>query len=221
MVIDAAGFPARLAAAARIRPDIVLAMSSFARGTRRYLVVSTVFGLIVAVLDTIALWAIGIPLPFLWGLLAFITNYIPNIGFVIGVIPPAILGLLEDGWSGLALVLIVYSAINVVIQSFIQPRYVGDSVGITPTLSFVSLVFWAWVIGPLGALLAIPLTLLSKALLIDMDPSTRWVNILISSASPQEVVEEEAKEEAIVAAMAADADTSNDGGPAGAGPPSS
>jgi predicted PurR-regulated permease PerM len=181
MGLDGAGFPERLKAAGKLRPDIVSALSSFSRGTRRYLVVSTVFGLIVAVFDGIALWWLGIPLPLLWALLSFITNYIPNVGFIIGVIPPALLGLLQGGWQLALSVVVVYSVINFVIQSIIQPKFVGDSVGLSTTLTFVSLLFWAWVIGALGALLAIPLTLLTKALLIDIDPSTRWVNLLLGS----------------------------------------
>ena len=76
-------------------------------------------------------------------------------------------------------VIAVYCLVNVVIQSVIQPKVVGDAVGLSATLTFLSLVFWAWVLGPLGALLAIPLSLLVKALLIDIDPSTRWLSPLI------------------------------------------
>jgi predicted PurR-regulated permease PerM len=181
MGLDGVSTPARLKTAGAIRPDIVSALSSFSRGTRRYLIVSTVFGLIVAVFDGIALWWLGIPLPVLWALLSFITNYIPNVGFVIGLIPPALLGLLEGGWQLALSVVVAYSVINFVIQSIIQPKFVGDSVGLSTTLTFVSLLFWAWVIGALGALLAIPLTLLTKALLVDIDPSARWVTILLGS----------------------------------------
>ena len=127
--------------------------------------------MIVAVIDTIALAFLGIPVPLLWGLLAFITNYIPNIGFVIGLIPPALLGLLEGGLGADDRRDRVYCVINLVIQSVIQPKFVGDAVGLSTTLTFLSLVFWAWVLGPLGALLAIPLTLLAKALLVDVDPT--------------------------------------------------
>jgi AI-2 transport protein TqsA len=182
MALDATGFTARLQSIHRT--DLASALSGFASGTRRYLVVSTIFGLIVAVLDTIALALIGVPLPAVWGLFSFITNYVPNIGFVIGLIPPALLGLLEGGpWTMLA-VIAVYSVINVIIQSVIQPKVVGDVVGLTATLSFVSLVFWTWVIGPLGAILAIPLTVLAKALLLDMDPGARWLSVLVSPGSP-------------------------------------
>lgn len=181
MTVDGSSFPRQLERARAAKPAVVASIEDFAHGTRRYLGVSTVFGLIVAVLDSIALAMLGVPLPLLWGLLAFITNYIPNIGFVIGLIPPAILALLEGGPSMMLSVIAVYCVLNVVIQSVIQPKVVGDAVGLSTTLSFFSLVFWTWVIGPLGALLAIPLTLFAKAVLVDADPTTRWLRPLISN----------------------------------------
>ncbi|MEP9362922.1 AI-2E family transporter [Nocardioides sp. CN2-186] len=181
MGMDGGTWTRNLIRAADIKPHIVSAIRDFAHGTRTYYAVSTIFGAIVAILDTIALEIIGVPSPVLWGLLAFITNYIPNIGFVIGLIPPAILGLLEGGPGMMLAVIIVYCVLNVVIQTVIQPKFVGDAVGLSTTLTFISLVFWTWVIGPLGALLAIPLTLLAKALLVDIDPSAQWLRPLISN----------------------------------------
>jgi AI-2 transport protein TqsA len=181
MTVDGSSFPRQLERARAAKPAIITALEDFAHGTRRYLGVATVFGLIVAVLDTIALAILGVPLALTWGLLAFITNYIPNIGFVIGLIPPAILALLEGGPSLMLAVIAVYCVLNVVIQSVIQPKVVGDAVGLSTTLSFFSLVFWTWVIGPLGAILAIPLTLLTKAVLVDADPDTKWLRPLISN----------------------------------------
>ena len=97
MALDAVRFSRRLSLVRPERPEIVGALDSFVAGTRTYLLVSTIFGLIVAVIDTGFLWWVGVPLPLLWGLLAFITNYIPNVGFIIGVVPPALLGLLQGG----------------------------------------------------------------------------------------------------------------------------
>ncbi|MER7244319.1 AI-2E family transporter [Kribbella sp. NPDC000426] len=182
MGLDANSFTSRMVDAAKQRPGVASALASFARGTTRYLVVSTIFGLIVALVDVAVLYVLNVPLPWLWGLLAFITNYIPNIGFIIGLVPPALLALLDNGWSALIWVIVAYCVINFVFQSIIQPKIVGDAVGLSTTLTFLSLVFWAWVLGPLGAILAIPLSLLAKALLLDADPSTRWVNDLISSS---------------------------------------
>jgi AI-2 transport protein TqsA len=164
----------------RHRPHLVAALSSFARGTRTYLGVSAVFGLIVAVIDTVLLWAMGIPGAFVWGVLAFVTNFIPNIGFVIGLVPPALIGLLEGGPALMLAVIVVYSVVNVIIQSVIQPRYVGSAVGLSTSLTFLSLVFWTWVLGPLGALLAVPMSLFFKAILVEADPGARWMEPVIS-----------------------------------------
>jgi AI-2 transport protein TqsA len=180
LVMDAAIFSGRLERARADRAPVVDALTSFAHGTRRYLVVSTVFGLIVAIGDTIALWALGVPAPLLWGLLSFITNYIPNVGFVIGLVPPAVLALLDGGVGLMIAVIAVYCVLNLVIQSFIQPKYVGDAVGLSTSLTFLSLVFWSWVLGPLGAFLAVPMSLFAKALLVDVDPASSWVRPLIS-----------------------------------------
>ena len=117
----------------------------------------------------------------MWGVLSFLTNYIPNIGFIIGLLPPAVLGLAAGGWSDFLWVVVSYSVLNFVLQSVIQPKVAGDAIGVIPTVSFLSLLFWAWVLGPLGAILALPCTLLAKAVLIDADPNARWINALIAS----------------------------------------
>ena len=179
--VEAGGVDQRLAAVAADRPQLETALRSFAKGTRSYLVVTAVFGLIVGVLDGAALWIIGVPLPVLWGILSFLTNFIPNVGFIIGLVPPALLALLTGGVEQMLIVIAVYCVLNFVIQTVIQPRFVGDSVGLAMTTTFVALVFWAWLLGPIGALLAIPMTLLMKALLVDVDPTAKWANALAGS----------------------------------------
>ena len=184
--LDAAAFPRILRRHGTEHEPMIEALGGFAHGTRQYLIVSTVFGFIVAVIDTIALWALGVPAPVLWGLLAFITNYIPNIGFIIGLVPPAVLALLEGGWSLMIVVIVLYCVINFILQSVIQPRFVGDAVGLSTSVTFLSLVFWAWVLGPLGALLAVPLTLLAKAILVDSDPNARWLVPLLGGGTAED-----------------------------------
>jgi predicted PurR-regulated permease PerM len=179
MSIESSGFAHRVALVGGERPHLPVAFTLFTQGTRSYLLVSTVFGGIVAVGDAIALAWLSVPAAGLWGLLAFITNYVPNIGFVLGVIPPALLGLLAGGWGELVAVIVIYSLLNFVVQTLIQPRFVGDSVGLSMTVTFVALLFWGWVLGALGALLAIPLTLLVKALLVDVDPRGHWLDALL------------------------------------------
>ncbi|WP_312858304.1 AI-2E family transporter [Pseudonocardia pini] len=180
MGVDAAGFSRRLAVVGGRGAQVMTALGGFVHGTRSYLLVSTVFGLAVAAIDTVFLLIVGVPLALLWGLLAFVTNYIPNIGFLIGLVPPALLALLEGGPRLMLVVIVAYSVINFLIQSVIQPKFVSDAVNLSLTLTFLSLVFWTFVIGPLGAVLAVPLTLLAKALLLDVDPRTRWMSAFLT-----------------------------------------
>ncbi|WP_308164552.1 AI-2E family transporter [Nonomuraea sediminis] len=162
------------------RPHLVGALSNFAGDTINYLVVSTVFGLIVAVLDGVALAILSVPLPVLWGMLAFITNYIPNVGFVIGLLPPALLALLDSGVGTMIWVIVIYCVLNFIIQSVIQPRFVGQSAGLTTTLTILSLLVWTWTLGALGAILAVPLSAFVRAILVDADPATVWASPLIA-----------------------------------------
>ena len=157
------------------------ALRDFARNTRRFLGVTTVFGFITGFADTLLLLALDIPLALLWGLLAAVCNYIPYVGFIIGLVPPALLALLVGDWQLMLVVIVSYIVLNSLFTSLIQPYFVGDAVGISMTVTFVALIFWAWVLGPLGAILAIPLTLLVKAVLIDADPRAGWAQALFGA----------------------------------------
>lgn len=179
--VESATMGRRRARIATDRPAMNDAIDAFVRNTNRYLVVTTVFGALVAVLDVAGLWLLGIPLAVLWGVLSFLTNYIPNVGFLIGLLPPALLGLLQGGWGLMLAVIGVYGVLNFVLQSIIQPRFVGDSVGLSATVTFLSLILWSWILGPVGAILAVPMTLLVKAVLVDADPKAGWVAAMIGS----------------------------------------
>ncbi|MCT1459172.1 AI-2E family transporter [Aestuariimicrobium sp. p3-SID1156] len=190
MIMDTPEIHERLQLARTTHSSFVDSLGDFAQGIRRYWVVTTVFGLIVAILDGAVLLGLGVPLALVWAIFSFLTNYIPNIGFVIGLVPPALLALLANGPKTAIAVVVAYSVLNFVVQSIIQPKFAGNAVGLTPTLSFISLLLWTAVLGPLGALLALPASLLVKAFLVDPDPETRWVNALISSR-PQDAIDPE------------------------------
>ncbi len=180
-VVAAPGFVPRVAVLRRTKPQLAAAMGNWVTRCQTYLVMTALFGAIVGVLDAGALWWLGVPLPLVWGFFSFITNFIPNIGFVIGIIPPAFLALLDDGWKGMLLVVLAYSVLNVTIQTFIQPRIVGNSVGLSGEITFMSLVVWTFLLGALGALLAVPMTLLVRAIFIDADSRASWVAPLIDA----------------------------------------
>ncbi|MCL2783052.1 MAG: AI-2E family transporter [Propionibacteriaceae bacterium] len=181
LAMDAPGLRARMRIASSDFPQLGHALAEFSSGVRRYWVTTTIFGAIIAVLDGVALFFLGVPLAVVWALLSFLTNYIPNIGFVIGLIPPALLALLGGGWKLMLIVIAIYCVLNFVIQAIIAPRIIGESVGVTPTVSFVSLLLWGWVLGAIGTLVALPMTLLLKSLFVDSDPGAHWLGALISS----------------------------------------
>jgi len=162
-------------------------------GVRRYYVVNASFGLVVAVLDGLILWWLGIPIPLVWAILAFVTNFIPNIGFVIGLIPPAVLALVVGGWPLALVVVLAYCVVNVTLQVLVQPKFVSDAVSLSLTLSFVSVVFWTLVIGPIGAILSIPLTLLVRALFLEPDERMTTLRRLSGDSLPNQVTSPETR----------------------------
>lgn len=179
--VEASGAGARLALLAQDRAPLAEALGEFARATRRYLGVNTAFGLLCGLVDAVVLALLGVPLAILWGLLVFLTNYIPYVGFWIGLGPPALLALLVGGWELLVVVTLVFVVVNFVLTSLIQPKFVGDAVGLSVSVILVALVFWGWLLGPIGAVLATPLTLFVKVVLVDVDPRARWADALVCS----------------------------------------
>ena len=184
MSVDAARYDGAHVQFGATQGGVLRRATTFNIGVRRYFVVSASFGAVVAVIDGIALWALGVPAPAVWAILAFVTNFIPNIGFVIGVIPPFLLALVTGGWGAALAVLAGYCVINFTMQELVQPKFVSDAVGLSLTLTFASVVFWTMVIGPIGAILAVPLSLFVRAILFDVDPDARWSRAL-SGADPE------------------------------------
>ncbi|UYG17559.1 AI-2E family transporter [Brachybacterium huguangmaarense] len=178
--LDATGLPERLAVVERHHGRDHAALLEFAHSARTYWIVTTLFGAVVAVIDGFALWLLGVPLPGVWAVLLFLCNYIPNIGFVFALIPPTLMALLDRGpWTAVAVV-VICSTIAMLLQGLVQPRVTGRAVGLAPSISFLSVLFWSWVLGAAGALLSVPMTLLVKELLIDADPQARWLNAFLA-----------------------------------------
>ncbi|GGE90658.1 AI-2E family transporter [Mycetocola zhadangensis] len=175
MALDATYLPTLLSQLRRIRPTLVAALVGYAASVRRYMVAATGLGLLQSTMNFIALVILGVPAPLLWSLLSFICSYIPNVGYFLAIIPPTIFGLLVGGWPTAIAVILVYGIINVIVQSIVQPFLVSNVVALNQTITFVSVLFWTPVLGPVGAVLAVPLTLLVRAILLDADPNAaRW-----------------------------------------------
>lgn len=183
MSIDATYFPTILAVVKEKRAPVVEALGNFAKLSRSFMVMTTIFGAIVAVLNLILLLALGVPGAGLWALLAFVCGFIPFIGFWISLVPAAIMALLAGGLPSFIAVVAFYGVINSLIQSIIQPKFVSGSVNLNMTLTFLSVIFWSALLGPLGALMAVPLSLFARAILIDSHPQSAWLRPFIGDVT--------------------------------------
>lgn len=148
----------------------------------RYLGIKTIVSMVTGLVIGIMTWAIGLDFPLLWGMLAFILNYIPNIGSLIAAIPACLLALIQLGPAAASSTAIGFLAVNMIFGNIVEPRLMGFGVGISPLIVFTGLIFWGWVFGPVGMLLSVPLTMALK-LALENDERTRWVAILIGSQS--------------------------------------
>jgi predicted PurR-regulated permease PerM len=173
MPADAVYTPTLLKQLKPTRPNLVFAFGNFAHSVRRYMVVTTVLGVVQGVINGVALWLLGVPAALLWAILSFLCSFIPNVGYFIALVPPLVFGFLTGGWGTVIAIVIVYGVINAVVQSVVQPKVVGNAVALSQTLTFFSVLFWAVVLGPIGAILAVPLTLLVRAVLVDSEPRAR------------------------------------------------
>jgi predicted PurR-regulated permease PerM len=140
--------------------SIISRVSALTEDVRKYMTTLTVINLLVAIGDTVFLWILGVDFAFLWGLLAWFMGYIPSIGFWIALIPPVLMAYAEFGLQKALIVFIAYVLINGGVQNFVQPKMMGNRLKISPVVVFVSLLIWGYLLGGIGAILAVPMTLL-------------------------------------------------------------
>ena len=155
---------------------------AFSDTLRGYMGVRAVLGLAAAVLDYLVLLMLGVEHALLWGVLSFLLSFVPNIGFALSMLPPMLLALLEHGWVSAVIVFAAYQVINTVIDNVIGPRFVGKQMNISALLSFLSVLFWTWLLGPTGAILAVPLTVLVRELVESADDPAEPAIIVTEAA---------------------------------------
>ena len=151
---------------------------------RAFVKVTAYLGAAVAILETILLLVLGVPNALLWGLLSFFLSFIPYVGFILALIPPALLALITGGWVAALVVVGGYVGINTVSDNVIKPHVMGTETNLSPLTVFVSLVLWGWVLGPLGGLLAVPMTLIVKDLFFEVYPE--WHGLALLLGNPPE-----------------------------------
>jgi len=152
----------------------------FVRKVNKYLVIKTTVSLATGFLITIWLWILGVDFAPLWGLVAALMNFIPNVGSIIAAIPAVLLSIVQLGLPDAALVAAGYIAVNVLMGNVLEPRYMGTGLGLSPLVVFLSLMIWGWMFGPAGMFLSIPLTMIAK-IALEQNPSTRWIAIMLGN----------------------------------------
>jgi AI-2 transport protein TqsA len=183
---EAASFPRKLREVLREPDRDMPYFARFALNVNRYIGIKTTISVATGVIIGLALALIGVDFPVLWGIVAFLFNYVPNIGSIIAAVPAVLLALIQLGPGAAVLVTMVYLLTNTIMGNGLEPRYMGRGLGLSPLVVFLSLVFWGWLLGPVGMLLSVPLTMTAK-IALEANPSTRWLALLLgpADASPE------------------------------------
>ncbi len=177
---EAAGFPDKVRAMLGNRNAGLHEYGAIMQGVNKYLALKTMTSFATGALVTILLKILGVNFAIMWGLVAFLLNFIPTIGSIIAAVPAVLLALVQLGIISAAWVAGGYLFINVLIGNILEPKIMGSGIGLSALVIFVSMAFWGWVLGPIGMLLSIPLTMTCKIALAG-NPETRWLALLLGS----------------------------------------
>ncbi len=153
-------------------------IQAVAQNINKYIAIKTAISLVTGLLVYFLLLIIGVDYPLLWGVLAFALNFIPTIGSIIALIPPVLLTIVQFGFAKALIVLIGYVVINTIMGNILEPKFMGRGLGLSTLVVFLSLIFWGWILGPIGMLLSVPLTITLK-IALDSSDETRWLAILL------------------------------------------
>lgn len=157
--------------------------TSISESVRSYLAIKTLTSLATGVLVGLMLAVAGIEFAVLWALLAFLLNYVPNVGSILAAVPAAMLALLTGGLISALIVVVGYLLINTVIGNVVEPRIMGEGLGLSTLVVFLSLILWGWLLGAVGMLLSIPITTTLKIVLEGRE-ETRGLALLLGSGAP-------------------------------------
>lgn len=146
-----------------------------------YIKIRALLGAAIALANLVVLLLVGVEYALLWALVAFAMSFIPYVGYWIALVPPFLLAFIDGGWLPALIVFFGYWAINGAIDNLVGPRMLGHGVNIAPAVTVISVVFWGFVLGPVGAILAMPLTVGFKLLLLERNPDSRWLALLVSA----------------------------------------
>lgn len=157
----------------------------FSHNIQKYFSIKTLTSMLTGIMITVTLMLFDIEYPILWGFLGFLLNFIPVIGSLIASFPALFLAMIHYDFTTVAWLALIYVIINNLISNVLEPKFMGEGLGLSPAIIFFSLIFWGWVLGPVGMFLAVPLTMTLK-IAFDSSQKTKWIGILLSNLSRDE-----------------------------------
>ncbi|WP_025565085.1 AI-2E family transporter [Psychromonas sp. SP041] len=188
MLAEGKVFPKKLHMAFDDSAQTEKRLDHFLTMVNQYMAIKTIVSLATGIIIGTVLWGMGVQFYVLWALLAFILNYIPNIGSIIAAVPAVILTFLQLGAGYASVVVGLFVSVNMIMGNVVEPRFMGRSLGLSTLVVFLSLIFWGWLLGMVGMLLSVPLTMILKIALENSEDG-RWFSILLSSDEEVEALE--------------------------------
>lgn len=181
ILLEARSFPRKLGDVLSDPQVSLPRFYAFASTMNRYMAIKTTISLVTGLLVYLVNLLLGVDFAILWGVTAFLLNYVPNIGSVIAAVPAVLLASVQLGVTEAVLLLLGYFAINTLMGNAIEPRFMGRGLGLSTLVVWLSLVFWGWALGPVGMLLSVPLTVTLR-IALENQPSTHWIAVLLGPA---------------------------------------
>lgn len=181
---ESAMFHSKLERAAGEDSKSLAAIDRFTTSINRYMAIKTGLSLLTGLMITVWLWIIGVDYPVLWGLVAFLLNFVPNLGSIIAAVPAVLLALIQLSPGAALLTAIGYVIANTLVGNVLEPRMMGKGLDLSTLVVFLSLVFWGWVLGPVGMLLSVPLTMTVK-IALESTGKPSLASVLLGAGTPE------------------------------------
>ena len=189
ILAEMSNFPAKFTKAFSNSQEKMIHINRILAKIRHYLAIKTAASLLTGFIVSVSLFFIGVDYPFLWGMLAFLLNYIPNIGSIIAAIPPLMLAFIQIGPSAVLWTGLTFLFANTVVGNFLEPKFMGKMLGLSTFVVFLSLIFWGWIFGSVGMFLSVPLTMTIK-IILETSEKTQWLAIMLGPDVEESDVEE-------------------------------
>lgn len=197
ILLETSGITNKLKAAGRGKNDGLEHYVTITEGIKNFLALKTITSIATGLLVAVGLNIQGVDFPFLWGMVAFILNYIPTIGSIIAAIPAVLLSIVQLGPGPAMITTAIYLAVNIIIGSIIEPKIMGQGVGLSTLVVFLSMTFWGWVLGPVGMLLSVPLTMIAKIFMGSCEHTRSFAIMLGTNREAETLLEAREAEKAL------------------------